>query len=104
MDIVVETLTKGFGTQRAVDDISFRVNTGEVLGFLGPNGAGKTTTMKAITTYLYPTSGDVRVGEYSIHEHPEEIKKRIGYLPESNPLYQEMPILDYLRLDRKSVV
>ena len=96
MDIVVENLTKVFGTQKAVDNISFRVNTGEVLGFLGPNGAGKTTTMKAITTYLYPTSGDVRVGDFSIHEHAEEIKKRIGYLPESNPLYQEMPILDYL--------
>jgi ABC-2 type transport system ATP-binding protein len=96
MDIVVENLTKVFGTQKAVDNISFRVNTGEVLGFLGPNGAGKTTTMKAITTYLYPTSGDIHVGEYSIHEQAEEIKKRIGYLPESNPLYQEMPILDYL--------
>ena len=96
MDIVVENLTKVFGTQKAVDNISFRVNTGEVLGFLGPNGAGKTTTMKAITTYLYPTSGDIHVGEFSIHEHAEEIKKRIGYLPESNPLYQEMPILDYL--------
>lgn len=96
MDIVVENLTKAFGTQKAVDNISFRVNTGEVLGFLGPNGAGKTTTMKAITTYLNPTSGDVRVGDFSIHEHAEEIKKRIGYLPESNPLYQEMPILDYL--------
>ncbi len=96
MDIVVENLTKVFGTQKAVDNISFRVNTGEVLGFLGPNGAGKTTTMKAITTYLYPTSGDIHVGEFSIHEQAEEIKKRIGYLPESNPLYQEMPILDYL--------
>lgn len=96
MDIVVENLTKIYGNQRAVDDISFRVKTGEVLGFLGPNGAGKTTTMKIITTYLYPNAGDVKVGEYSIHDQAEEIKKRIGYLPESNPLYQEMPILDYL--------
>lgn len=96
MDIVVENLTKIYGTQRAVDHISFRVNTGEVLGFLGPNGAGKTTTMKAITTYLFPNEGDVKVGEFSILKQPEEIKKRIGYLPESNPLYQEMPIIDYL--------
>ena len=97
MDIVVENLTKIYGTQRAVDDISFRVKTGEVLGFLGPNGAGKTTTMKAITTYLNPDEGNVTVGEFSIHEQPEEIKKRIGYLPDSNPLYQEMPIIDYLQ-------
>lgn len=97
MDIVVENLTKIYGTQKAVDNISFRVKTGEVLGFLGPNGAGKTTTMKAITTYLNPDEGDVKVGEYSIHENPEEIKKQIGYLPESNPLYQEMPIIDYLK-------
>jgi len=97
MDIVVENLTKVYGAQRAVDDITFRVKTGEVLGFLGPNGAGKTTTMKAITTYLNPTKGDIHVGEFSIHEKPEEIKKRIGYLPESNPLYQDMAIIDYLK-------
>jgi ABC-2 type transport system ATP-binding protein len=97
MDIVVKNLTKVYGTQRAVDDISFRVKTGEVLGFLGPNGAGKTTTMKAITTYLYPTNGDIHVGEFSIHDQSEEIKKRIGYLPESNPLYQDMAIIDYLK-------
>ncbi len=97
MDIVIENLTKIYGDQRAVDDISFRVRTGEVLGFLGPNGAGKTTTMKAITTYLIPTNGDIHVGEFSIHDKPEEIKKRIGYLPESNPLYQDMAIIDYLK-------
>jgi ABC-2 type transport system ATP-binding protein len=97
MDIVVENLTKVYGAQRAVDDITFRVKTGEVLGFLGPNGAGKTTTMKAITTYLNPTNGDIHVGEFSIHEKPGEIKKRIGYLPESNPLYQDMAIIDYLK-------
>lgn len=97
MDILVENLTKIYGTQRAVDNISFRVKTGEVLGFLGPNGAGKTTTMKAITTYLVPNDGNIRVGEFSIHDQPEEIKKRIGYLPESNPLYQDMPVIDYLK-------
>jgi len=97
MDIVVENLTKIYGTQRAVDNITFRVKTGEVLGFLGPNGAGKTTTMKAITTYLIPNEGTIKVGEFTISGQPEEIKKRIGYLPESNPLYQEMPVIDYLR-------
>jgi ABC-2 type transport system ATP-binding protein len=97
MDIVVENLTKIYGTQKAVDDISFKVKTGEVLGFLGPNGAGKTTTMKAITTYLMPNNGSIRVGSFTLDEQPEEIKKHIGYLPENNPLYQEMPVIDYLR-------
>ncbi|MCD4788688.1 MAG: ATP-binding cassette domain-containing protein [Bacteroidales bacterium] len=97
MDIVVENLTKKYGAQRAVDNISFRVKTGEILGFLGPNGAGKTTTMKAITTYLTPNEGNIYVGEYSIYEQPDEIKKNIGYLPENNPLYSEMPVIDYLK-------
>ncbi|MFU8842763.1 MAG: ATP-binding cassette domain-containing protein [Bacteroidales bacterium] len=97
MDIVVENLTKRFGAQNAVDNISFRVNTGEILGFLGPNGAGKTTTMKAITTYLKPSGGDIFVGNFSIHTNPDEVKRSIGYLPENNPLYAEMPVIDYLR-------
>jgi ABC-2 type transport system ATP-binding protein len=96
MDIVVENLTKIYGLQKAVDDISFRVETGEVLGFLGPNGAGKSTTMKAITTYLSPSSGNIRLGNYTIYDHPEEIRRRIGYLPENNPLYLDMPVIDYL--------
>jgi ABC-2 type transport system ATP-binding protein len=97
MDIVVENLTKRFGAQRAVDNISFRVKTGEILGFLGPNGAGKTTTMKAIVTYLTPNEGDIHVGNFSIHQNPDEIKKLIGYLPENNPLYVDMPVIDYLK-------
>lgn len=97
MDIVVKNLTKKYGAQRAVDDISFRVKTGEILGFLGPNGAGKTTTMKAITTFLTPNVGNIKVGEFSIHDQPDEIKKNIGYLPENNPLYSEMPVIDYLK-------
>lgn len=97
MDIYVENLTKIYGTQRAVDNITFRVKTGEVLGFLGPNGAGKTTTMKAITTYLLPNEGNIRVGEFSIHDQADEIRRHIGYLPENNPLYQEMPVIDYLK-------
>ena len=96
MRIVVENLTKQYGPQKAVDDISFEVNTGEILGFLGPNGAGKTTTMKIITCFMAPTKGDVRVNEDSIHGDQEVIKKRIGYLPENNPLYQDMPVVDYL--------
>jgi ABC-2 type transport system ATP-binding protein len=101
MDIVVEHLTKMYGTQRAVDDISFQVNTGEILGFLGPNGAGKTTTMKAITTFLTPTEGMIRVGPFSIYEQPLEIRKHVGYLPENNPLYNELPVIDYLHFVAK---
>jgi len=97
MDIVVENITKRFGAQKAVDQVSFQVKTGEILGFLGPNGAGKSTTMRAITCYLAPNEGDIRIGGISIHDKPEEIKKLIGYLPESNPLYQEMPVIDYLK-------
>jgi len=96
MDIVVENITKRFGSQKAVDNVSFTVKTGEILGFLGPNGAGKSTTMKAITCFLSPNSGDIRVGGYSIHTDQENIKKCIGYLPENIPLYNEMPVLDYL--------
>lgn len=97
MSIIVENLTKKYGSQRAVDNISFEVKTGEIVGFLGPNGAGKTTTMKIITCFMAPSDGDVKVGGHSIHNNQEIIKKKIGYLPESNPLYYEMQILDYLR-------
>ncbi|HVO73361.1 MAG TPA: ATP-binding cassette domain-containing protein, partial [Ignavibacteriaceae bacterium] len=85
-----------YGAQKAVDSISFQVKTGEILGFLGPNGAGKTTTMKILTCFMAPNGGDVKVGEYSIHDHQEIIKSKIGYLPENNPLYYEMPVLEYL--------
>lgn len=96
MSILVENLTKQYGPQKAVDDISFQVNTGEILGFLGPNGAGKTTTMKIVTCFMAPSGGDVKVNNFSIHNNPEEIKKRIGYLPENNPLYYDMPVMEYL--------
>lgn len=96
MKISVSNLTKKYGQQKAVDNISFEVQTGEVLGFLGPNGAGKTTTMKIITCFMAPSDGNVKVGDYSILEHPEEAKKNIGYLPENNPLYEDMPVLEYL--------
>ena len=97
MDIVVENITKRYGSQKAVDNVSFTVKTGEILGFLGPNGAGKSTTMKAITCYLMPNEGDIKVGGSSIHTEAEKIKQSIGYLPESNPLYPEMPVIDYLK-------
>ena len=94
MDIVIDKLSKSYGFQKAVDDISFQVKTGEILGFLGPNGAGKTTTMKMITGYLSIDAGDVSMNGKSIKEH--DMKGRIGYLPEHNPLYEDMPVIDYL--------
>ena len=97
MDIVIENMTKTYGRQKAVDDISLQVKTGEVLGFLGPNGAGKTTTMKAITSFLVPDRGNIHIGNISVTENPQEAKKHIGYLPENNPLYEDMPVIDYLQ-------
>lgn len=97
MSIVVNNLTKKFGAQKAVDNISFEVKTGEILGFLGPNGAGKTTTMKILTCYMAPSDGDAKVNDLSILERHDEIKKMIGYLPENNPLYYDMPVLEYLK-------
>jgi ABC-2 type transport system ATP-binding protein len=96
MDIRIENLTKRYGYQKAVDNISLEVKTGEIVGFLGPNGAGKTTTMKIITNYLNCEEGDVIIGGKSIRTHADEIKRHIGYLPESNPLYNDMPVIDYL--------
>lgn len=95
--IVVENLTKKYGEQKAVDQISFEVKSGEVVGFLGPNGAGKSTTMRIITCYMAPTEGNIEVAGFKADEKPEEIKKRIGYLPENNPLYTDMAIIDYLQ-------
>jgi len=96
MDILVENITKSYGTQKALNDLSFKVKTGEILGFLGPNGAGKTTTMKAITCYLTPEQGDIKVGGRSVLQNPNDVKRDIGYLPENNPLYLDMPVIDYL--------
>jgi ABC-2 type transport system ATP-binding protein len=96
MAIAVRDLTKFYGSEKAVDNISFDVQTGEILGFLGPNGAGKTTTMKIVTCYLPPTSGSVSVDGLRIDEHSLEVRRKIGYLPEHNPLYFEMNVLEYL--------
>jgi ABC-2 type transport system ATP-binding protein len=94
--IEVEGLTKRYGRHTAVDGISFKVQKGEILGFLGPNGAGKTTTMRILSCYLPPTDGTARVGGYDVFENPMEVKKRVGYLPETPPLYPDMDVLSYL--------
>jgi ABC-2 type transport system ATP-binding protein len=96
MSIAVRNLTKVYGQEKAIDDISFDVKTGEILGFLGPNGAGKTTTMKVITCYMPPTSGSVSVDDYNIADHSLEVRRKIGYLPELNPLYLDMNVTEYL--------
>jgi ABC-2 type transport system ATP-binding protein len=94
--IEVQHLTKRYGPVTAVDDVSFRVERGEILGFLGPNGAGKTTTMRVLTGYMPPTEGKVTVAEYDVLEQPIEAKRRTGYLPETPPLYPEMTVHEYL--------
>ena len=94
--IRVENLVKNYGDVRAVQDISFEVQDGEILGFLGENGAGKSTTLKVITSFLSPTAGNVFVDDLNINEDSIEIRKRVGYLPELNPLYGEMVVYDLL--------
>lgn len=97
MSVEVRGLTKVYGSQRAVDNISFSLTKGEIVGFLGPNGAGKSTTMKMITGYLEPDGGFVHVGGINVQKDPLETKKRIGYLPESNALYYDMYVREYLQ-------
>jgi ABC-2 type transport system ATP-binding protein len=94
--ISVKNLSKRFGETVAVNNVSFEVSKGEILGFLGPNGAGKTTTMKIITCYLPPDKGSVKIGDLNIQDHSLEIRKKIGYLPENTPLYMDMGVVDYL--------
>lgn len=99
--IEVEHLTKVFNGRKVVDDISFRVEKGEILGFLGPNGAGKTTTMRILTCYLPSTEGTARVAGYDVFEESIEVRKRIGYLPENPPVYPEMTVESYLNFVAK---
>jgi len=94
--ITVKNLTKEYGAFRAISDLSFEVMKGEVLGFLGPNGAGKTTTMKILTCFIAPTSGTASILGNDVFESPLEVRKKIGYLPESAPLYTDMAVLEYL--------
>ncbi len=96
MSIKVTSLCKTYGTQKAVDHVSFELTKGEIVGFLGPNGAGKSTTMKMITGYLPPTSGSASVCGFDVQEKPMEVRRRVGYLPEANPLYYEMYVREYL--------
>ncbi|MFM6924334.1 MAG: gliding motility-associated ABC transporter ATP-binding subunit GldA [Ferruginibacter sp.] len=96
MSITVNHLTKIYGAQKAVDDISFTVNKGEIVGFLGPNGAGKSTTMKIITGYLPASSGSATVCGITVFENNNSTKQKVGYLPEANPLYFDMYVREYL--------
>lgn len=96
MSLSIQNLTKIYGQQRAVDNISFSIKEGEIVGFLGPNGAGKSTTMKIATGYLPPTEGRVVVSGFDVVEQPMQVKKIIGYLPEHNPLYLDMFVHEYL--------
>src|SRR5689334_25341054 len=95
--IKVEGLTKRYARTVAVDDISFEVEKGQIVGFLGPNGAGKTTTMRMLTCFLPPSAGSAQVAGFDVLEQPLEVKKRIGYLPETPPIYPEMETADYLK-------
>ncbi|MES2965525.1 MAG: ABC transporter ATP-binding protein [Bdellovibrionota bacterium] len=99
--IEVQALTKNYGPHRAIDDLNFTINKGEVVGFLGPNGAGKTTTMKIITGFMAPSSGSVKVAGFDVFEDPLEVKKRIGYLPETPPVYGDMSVESYLKFVAK---
>jgi ABC-2 type transport system ATP-binding protein len=97
MSLIVEHLVKEYGLQKAVNNISFEVKKGEIVGFLGPNGAGKSTTLKIATSYLPPTSGRVIVGGFEVVSQPMEVKKITGYLPEHNPLYLDLYVHEYLQ-------
>lgn len=96
MSVTVSHLTKVYGEQKAVNDISFEVATGQIVGFLGPNGAGKSTTMKILTGFIPPSAGKASVCGFDAMVHPMEVKRRVGYLPEHNPLYPDMYIREYL--------
>ncbi len=94
--IEVQNLTKFYGERKAIDEISFRVEKGEVLGFLGPNGAGKSSTMKILTCFMPASSGKASVAGFDVFEHPLDVKRHVGYLPETPPVYREMIVEDYL--------
>lgn len=97
MSVLVKELVKVYGTQRAVDGISFTANKGQITGFLGPNGAGKSTTMKIATCFIPPTEGTIEVCGYDVITNPLEVRRQIGYLPEHNPLYLDMYVQEYLK-------
>lgn len=97
MGIIISGLTKKYGAQKALDNVSFSIQNGEVVGLLGPNGAGKSTLMKCVTGAILPDEGEIKVDEFSVLDQPVETKKRIGFLAENNPLYYEMYVREYLK-------
>src|SRR6188768_2562091 len=97
MSLRIKDLSKVYGTQTAVNNISFEIGEGEIVGFLGPNGAGKSTTMKIATSYVPPSEGQVTVAGYDVVSSPIEVKRITGYLPEHNPLYLDMYVHEYLQ-------
>lgn len=99
MSIEVANITKMYGAQKALNDVSFSIKKGEIVGFLGPNGAGKSTMMKILTTYLKPSEGEAKVNDYGVLESPKSVQQSIGYLPEHNPLYLEMYVREYLQFN-----
>jgi ABC-2 type transport system ATP-binding protein len=96
--IKIKNVTKYFGNNKAIDDVSFEINRGEIIGFLGPNGAGKTTTMRMIAGFMTPDKGSISIGGVSVITNSIEAKKKIGYLPENNPLYRDMLVSEFLEL------
>ncbi|MBE0647374.1 MAG: ATP-binding cassette domain-containing protein [Bacteroidales bacterium] len=101
MSILVSHITKLYGTQKALDDVSLEIKPGEVVGFLGPNGAGKSTLMKILTCYIPPTSGDASVCGFNVLEQSMEVRRRVGYLPENNPLYTDLYVVEFLEFMAK---
>ena len=95
--IEVEQLSKTYGPIKAIEDVSFVVEKGEILGFLGPNGAGKSTTMRILTCFMPPTSGTARIAGYDIFNESLQVRRRIGYVPENAPLYTDMPVVSFLK-------
>src|SRR5512136_2198433 len=95
--IRVEGLTKDYGPRRAIEELTFDAEKGEILGFLGPNGAGKTTTMRILTGYMPPTYGKAQVAGFDVVDQSLEVRKRVGYMPETVPLYPDMTVIDYLK-------
>ncbi len=95
--IRVSGLTKDYGSRRAISDLTFNIEKGEIVGFLGPNGAGKTTTMRILTGYMPPTMGKAEIGGYDVIENSLEVRRIVGYMPETVPLYSEMTVFDYLK-------
>lgn len=97
MGIIIDKLSKSYGTQKALDSVSFSIKSGEVVGLLGPNGAGKSTLMKSITGAILPDGGEIKINDFSALNQPIQTKKLIGFLPENNPLYYEMYVREYLK-------